>query len=137
MGITSLTRSLPETLLDKYGSLDTMFEEEDADWAENTDVVGSESMAMASVLDTILRMFSSSLTMFHIDGRCSGLSWQQLRAKDMNFSIHSDGYEPILLSMIENIIPDSCAVFTSRTMFLPCDMGCILVKSSRSTTPRL
>ncbi|KHN37139.1 hypothetical protein glysoja_050396, partial [Glycine soja] len=60
-------------------------------------VSGSGNIAMIS---------SSSLTTSSIDGLSSGLSWQHLRARVKNLSKQSDGYNPILLSMMEYIVPD-------------------------------
>jgi hypothetical protein len=51
-------------------------------------------------------MSSNSLTTSIIDGLSSGWSSQQLRARAKNLSKHSGGYSPILLSIIESIVPD-------------------------------
>lgn len=82
----------------------------DADLLPEFMEVDSENAA--SVSGSILSIFSSSLTTSDMAGRSSGLSLQQLRAKATNLAMHSDGSDPILLSMIENIKPDSRATFT-------------------------
>lgn len=51
-------------------------------------------------------IFSSSLTTSSIEGLSLVSSMEHLRAKVMNFFTMSSGNGPIVLSMMENIIPD-------------------------------
>ena len=87
VGTTLLLRSLPEIFEEKYGSLLVLINEYDDD-AEYWDV---DSDIACPVSGINLSMSSSSLTTSNIDGRSSGLSWQHLRAKDINLSTHSEG----------------------------------------------
>lgn len=111
LGVTPLTRLLPDMFEDVYGSLLTNDEDDDdSTLLENAEVDDSEVVVFVSGI--ILSMFSSSLTISNIDGRFSGSSRQQLRAKARNLSTQSDGYDPILLSTMEKILPHCCAIFT-------------------------
>lgn len=71
--------------------------DEEADADADADVVllpeclEVDSEDVASISGIIFSMVSSSLTTSDMDGRCSVLSWQQLRAKATNLSMHSDG----------------------------------------------
>ena len=47
--------------------------------------------AAASASGVILHMFSNSQHTSDIEGLASVSSWQHLRAKDMNLSMHSEG----------------------------------------------
>lgn len=74
--------------------------------------VTNESTDVVSDSGIISHMFSSSRTTCAIEGRESVSSWQHLSARFMNFSTHSEGYDPILSSITENIIPERYATFT-------------------------
>lgn len=108
LGITPLRRSLPDTSDETNGWFGAAISRDD-------DVVGvavllasvavdSDSPASASGVSR--HMTSSSLTTSIIEGRASVSSWQHMRAKERNFSTHSEGYEPMRLSITEKVIPD-------------------------------
>lgn len=113
-GITPLTRSLPVTFNDEtYTSLLVPpCEEDDVNDLPEYKWTNSVDEETESVSGIILSMYSSCLTTSSIDGRFSGSSLQQLRAKLTILSIHTAGYQPILLSIIDSTMPDSYAVFT-------------------------
>lgn len=105
VGTTPLTRSLPEMLPDANCS-----------WVMQDDDVGEDGTLVLDFGDKseyevlpssgiMFSMFSSSLTTTSIDGRSSGLSWQQLRAKATNLSKHSGAKEPNLVSTMERTVP--------------------------------
>lgn len=51
----------------------------------------SDDAVVTSASGVIFQMFSSSLTTSDIEGLASVCSWQHLRAKDTNLSMHSEG----------------------------------------------
>lgn len=112
VGMTPLMRSLPEVLPDaKWSRL-----KPDIDVGEDGSLAldfvdKSESSAPLSS-GIVFNMFSNSLTTTSMDGRSSGLSWQQLMAKATNLSKHSGVKEPNVVSTIERIVPVWCANFT-------------------------
>lgn len=106
VGTTPLIRSLPEMLPDANWSRMMQDVDDGEDGCLELDL-RDESEYKEPLLSCIMfSMFSSSLTTTSIDGRSSGLSWQQLRAKDINLSKHSDGKEPNLVSTIERMVPN-------------------------------
>nr|GEU65394.1 hypothetical protein [Tanacetum cinerariifolium] len=93
VGITPLTRSLPEMFDETYGSF--VVEDEDG---ENTFFLGLvliESWVCNSDFGIIFHMFSSSPITSAIDGRSSVSSLQHLTAKLTSFSTHFDGYNHV------------------------------------------
>ena len=108
-GSTPLMRSLPEMLPDANWSRAMYDADADVDVGED----GSPVLELGDKLEhkvplsscIMFSMFSSSLTTTRIDGRSSGLSWQQLSAKAANLSRHSAETEPNLVSTIESIVP--------------------------------
>ncbi|GLU11956.1 hypothetical protein SLE2022_286720 [Rubroshorea leprosula] len=106
VGVAPLTRSLPETYKDVY----RFFTLED-DKGGAVDVFsGSPFMDSTSkgseYLGIISPIVSRVWTTSTIEGLESVSSWQHFMAKFTNFSTHSEGYEPILPSITENIVPD-------------------------------
>ena len=92
LGITPLTRSLPDTSPDTKG---VFIAEEDEDgilWLsvlpESLDINSAFLVSDSGIVD---HMFSSSLTTSAILGRASGSSSQHFKANVKNFSTCSDG----------------------------------------------
>lgn len=105
VGTTPLMRSLPDMLPDANRSRVMQDDVETGEGRPALDLRdGSEYKAPLSS-GIMYSMFSSSLTTTSMDGRSSGLSWQQLRAKATNLPKHSDAKEPNLVSTIERIVP--------------------------------
>ncbi|GLT35509.1 hypothetical protein SLA2020_099550 [Shorea laevis] len=106
VGVAPLIRSLPETYEDVY----RFFTIEDDEGGVVDVFPGSPSVDSATkgseypgVINPIVsRVWTTSA----IKGLESVSSWQHSMAKFTNFSTHSEGYEPILPSITENIIPD-------------------------------
>ncbi|GLT74351.1 hypothetical protein SLA2020_461550 [Shorea laevis] len=106
VGISSLTRPLPETSEDMYelftieddkaGVLDVFSESPSMDFADK----GSKYYGIISQI--VCRVWTTSV----IEGLEFVSSWQHFMAKLTNFATHSEGYEPILLSITDNIMPD-------------------------------
>nr|GMD67047.1 hypothetical protein glysoja_050396 [Ipomoea batatas] len=83
-------------------------------------VTDDESLILVSDSGIISHMASSSRTTSAIEGRESVSSWQHLRASVMNFSTHSEGYDPIRSSITENIMPEEYATtMTCERAYLP------------------
>lgn len=114
VGIISLTRLLPDTYEDMcccsflvawYPDVVVVDDDED-EGAILPELSKETSDKLISVSGNKAIMSSNSLTTSIIDGLSSGWSWQQLRARVKNLSKHSDGYKPILLSIMVSIEPD-------------------------------
>lgn len=105
VGMTSLMRSLPEMLPDANWSRVMQDVDVGEDGSLALDLVDKSEYKVPLSSGIMFSMFSSSLTTTSIDGRSSGWSWQQLRAKATNLSKHSDAKEPKLVSTIERIVP--------------------------------
>ncbi|GLT35492.1 hypothetical protein SLA2020_099410 [Shorea laevis] len=106
VGITPLTRSLPKTNEDVY-----RFFTIENDKGGVVDVFSGstsmESTSKGSEYSGIISLIVSKVqTTSSIEGLESISSWQHFMAKFTNFSTHSEGYEPVLPSIIKNIIPD-------------------------------
>ncbi|KAG4925403.1 hypothetical protein JHK87_050943 [Glycine soja] len=106
VGMTPLTRLLPDTYAYVCWSSLAELDPKDDEGAISPELSKVTSGKLASLSDNIATIFSSSLTTSSIDGLSSGFSWQQLRARDKNLSKQSDGHKPILLPIMEYILPD-------------------------------
>lgn len=107
-------RSLPDTADDDMYCPPVAFEDEDAA-SDNSEAVSEYEVSVVSGI--IFRTHSNSRTTSNTDGLFSGLSSQHRRANVTNFSMHSDGYEPILLSIMENIMLDWWDIFTFKIIY--------------------
>lgn len=113
VGMTPLSRLLPETSKDKNG----FFISEDEDGGVTSfPALGviKGSVVLVSDSGIMIHMFSSCRTTSAIEGLESVSSSQHLRAKVKNFSTQSEGYDPIRPSMTEKIVPDWNAVLTLK-----------------------
>ncbi|GKV09568.1 hypothetical protein SLEP1_g21049 [Rubroshorea leprosula] len=106
VGVAPLIRSLPETYEDMY----RFFTIEDDEGGVVDVVSGSPSMDSTSEGSEYLGIISPIVSRVRTTSAMEGLesvsSWQHFMAKFTNFSTHSEGYEPILTSRTENIVPD-------------------------------
>lgn len=105
-GTTPLTRLLPDTSVDTKGLFFKVIDEDGGVTALVASLLLQSEVVRLLGSGIISQMFSSILTTSPIEGLASVSSWQHLRARVTNFSTHSDGYEPILSSITENIVPD-------------------------------
>jgi hypothetical protein len=84
-------------------------EAEEVETVEDIIFTGStldESAVIRKYASGIIRqMTSNSLTTSDMEGRKSDSSWQHLSPREMNFLMHSTGYEPMRLSIISSVLP--------------------------------